>query len=210
MSEARRLKRGGGAAADAGAPPQAEAPAIGAPAIDDHGGAADRNRVTALYSDYAAQLSATLRSIYGDGPPDPDDVAQQAFQNVMERGDIGSVKNLKAFVWRTARNLIFKAHRTRETRARYDYEIDQLFFPLRTDELTPERIIVAREQLQAINRALLEMPPKRRRAFLLHRLHGLTVSDVARRLGVSRSTADEHIVRAATEINRLLLDMTET
>lgn len=169
----------------------------------------ERATISALYQDYAVQLSATLRKMYGDGPPDPDDVAQAAFQKVMERGNISSIQNLKAFVWRTARNLVFKAHRSRETRSKYDYEIDELYFPLKTDEMTPERVILAKEQLQAINAILLKMPKKRRRAFLLHRIEGLTVSAVARRLGVSRSTADEHIARAAAELNRHFIDPPE-
>lgn len=169
----------------------------------------DRERITLLYESYAAQLSITLRNLYGDGPPDPDDIAQAAFQRVMERGNIGSINNLKAFIWRTARNLVFKAHRASETRTKYDFEIDSLFFPMKSDELTPDRVIIAREQLQAINKVLLQMPAKRRRAFLLHRMNGLTVSAVARRLGVSRSTADEHIVRAAADINRLFLEEQE-
>ena len=167
----------------------------------------DYSRLSALYEDYVGRLSASLRKMYGNGPPDPDDIAQAAFQKVIERGDIGSIQNLKAFVWRTARNLVFKSHRAREIRSKYDFEIDGLFFALKTDELSPERVILAEEQLQIINHSLLNMPVKRRRAFLLHRLNGLSVSDVARKLGISRSTADEHITRAAIDINQHLLTM---
>ena len=175
----------------------------------DGAASGEHTRIAKLYKQYSPQLSATLRKMYGDGPPDPDDIAQQAFARVMERGETNSIENLKAFVWRTARNLVFKAHRSNEVRSKYDFEIDQLFFPLKADELTPERVIVAREQLQAINDVLLKMPEKRRRAFLLHRIEGYSVSAVARRLGVSRSTADEHIARAAADINRRLIEAQE-
>ena len=39
-----------------------------------------------LYRDYFGQLSGTLRKIYGNGPPDPNDIAQQAFEKVIKRG----------------------------------------------------------------------------------------------------------------------------
>ncbi|MEM1037419.1 MAG: sigma-70 family RNA polymerase sigma factor [Pseudomonadota bacterium] len=166
----------------------------------------DRHILTGLYKTYFPKLSATLRKLYGNGPPDPDDIAQAAFQKVIECGKINEIRSLEAFIWRTARNLMFKAHRSNEVRTRYDFEIDAIFFPLKTDELTPERVIVAKEQLNAINKKLLTMPAKRRRAFLLHRISGLTVTAVAKQLGVSRSTADEHISRAAADLSRLFSD----
>lgn len=166
----------------------------------------DQGRISTLYGEYADNLASALRKAYGSGPPDPRDIAQLAFQKVMERGDIADIRDLKAFVWRTARNLIFKDHRAREVRAKYDFEIDCIFYPLNTDDLTPERVLLAKEQLATVNRVLSSMSLKRRRAFLLHRLEQISVSEVAHRLGLSRSTATEHITKAATEIQAALTD----
>ena len=165
----------------------------------------ERDGIRAFYRDHADRLSATLRKIYGDGPPDPDDICQQAFQKLIERGDLGSIVNLKAFVWRTARNLVLKAKRADDVRARYDYEVEQIYFPLKGDDSTPERVIVARDQLKAINALLLAMPEKRRRAVILHRVDGLSVAEVGRRLGISRSTAAQHVARGVADLDILFL-----
>lgn len=164
-----------------------------------------QGEIATLYGDYSHQLSATLRKIYGDGPPDPDDVAHQAFEKVIERGDIGTISNLRAFVWRTARNLVLAAKRSATVRSRYDYEVEQIYFPLKSDVSTPESIIEAREQLKAVNELLLQMPEKRRRALMLHRVEGLSVAEVGRRLGISRSTAAQHVARAAAELDLMIL-----
>lgn len=154
-----------------------------------------------LYQDYAGQLSASLRKMYGDGPPDPDDVSQQAFQKLMERGDLGSIDNLKAFVWRTARNIVLGAKRSQTVRSRYDFEVEQIYFPLRDDESTPERIILVGEQLKLISEVLQKMPAKRRRAIILHRVEGLSVTEVGRRLGISRQNASRHLAKGIADLN---------
>ena len=79
-----------------------------------------------LYQTYAPKLAATLRKMYGDGPPDPDDVAQTAFFKVIERGDIQSINNLKAFLWSTARNILRKEIRSHSVRDRYVVDIEQI------------------------------------------------------------------------------------
>ena len=164
-----------------------------------------QSKIATLYGEYADQLTATLRKFYGDGPPDPEDVAHQAFQRVLERGDIGSILNLRAFVWRTARNLVLAAKRSTGVRIRYDYEVEQIYFPLKGDESTPESIIEAKEQLERVNDLLLRMPQKRRRALMLHRVDGLNIAEVGRRLGISRSTAAQHIARAAADLDLMVL-----
>ncbi|MEM8985151.1 MAG: sigma-70 family RNA polymerase sigma factor [Pseudomonadota bacterium] len=114
--------------------------------------------VSSLYDRYAGQLIASLRKSFGDGPPDPDDIAHQAFQKLLEREDLHKVSNLRAYLWRTARNLVLANKRSEVSRSRYDFEVEQLFFPLKNDVSTPERVLVVKEQLEAISDILAEMP----------------------------------------------------
>lgn len=164
-------------------------------------GNAQQSDVTGLYKKQARRLTAAIRSMFGNGPPDPEDVTQLAFQKLLERSDRSDIRDLDAFLWRTARNLILKAKRAQDVRSRHDFEIEHLFFPLRGYSSTSERVLIARQQLEAINEALRAMPVRRRRAFLLHKVEGLSVSDVARSLKIGRTTAHKHIVRAAQLID---------
>ena len=171
------------------APPQ--------PLHADHG---DHDDITALYHAYSGGLVAALRKRFGDGPPDPEDVAQQAFEKLMKRPDRSDIRDLKAFLWRTARNTFLNGLDKENVRTRHDFEIEHLFFPSAGDESTPETVLEVKEELKAINDALRQMPEKRRHAFLLHKVEGLSISDVARRLRISRTPARKHIIRAAHEI----------
>ena len=163
-------------------------------------GASEDCDVEHLYTTRAGKIAATLRKMFGDGPPDPNDVTQQAFENLMKRKDRSDIRDPGAFIWRTARNLILEEKRRDDIRSQYDYEIAHIFFPSQGVDSSPENIISAREQLKAINEALGKMPEKRRRAFILNRVEGLSISEVARQLRIARSPATRHVTRAMQDI----------
>ena len=163
-------------------------------------------RVAKLYATYTPELSEGLRIRYGDGPPDPDDVAQEAFRRIYEKSDTRNVRNLKAFIWRIARNLVLSEKRREHTRSKYDFEVEQIFFPLKGHISSPETVIVAKEQLLAVNEALLQMPDKRRRALMLYRIDGLTLDEIGRKLGIIRRAVSKHISRAHYEISSLFVE----
>lgn len=165
--------------------------------------------LSAIYRNYAKELADGIRGRFGDGPPDPDDVMQEAFRRVFERGDLASIKNPKAFLWRTARNLVLTSKTKDEQRSKYDFEVEQVLFPLRGDKSTPETVMIAREQLKAINDALRQMPQKRRAAFYLYRVEGLKLAQVGKRLGIGRTAVSKHIAKAETQIDALFLDNSE-
>lgn len=161
--------------------------------------------VTNFYREHADQLTAHLRKNFGNGPPDPKDITQQAFQKLIERGNLETIANLKAFVWRTARNLVLEFKRTSTVRSKYDFEVEQIYFPLKSEDSTPESILLARDQLKSINCVLAKMPEKRRRAVILHRIEGLSVAEVGRRLGISRSTAAQHVAHGIADLDLFFL-----
>lgn len=159
-----------------------------------------------LYREYIGELVAGIRRQYGSGPPDPEDVAQEAFRRAYERADLMQITNLRGFLWRIARNLVIDAKKSKESRSKYDFEVAQIFFPLRGDISSPETVIQAREQLRQINALLRSMPKKRRWALLARRLEGLTHEEIGQRLGISRSAVAKHISRAEMQISELLLE----
>ncbi|MEM9760846.1 MAG: RNA polymerase sigma factor [Pseudomonadota bacterium] len=161
--------------------------------------------VVELYRQNLSPLAAYLRKRFGDGPPDPDDIVQLAFEKLLSRTGLDDIQNVKAYLWRTANNLLLKEKRAQGIKDRNDFEIERLFFACEGVEFAPERVLQARQQLDAVEAQLRQMPERRREAFLLHRLEGLSVAETARRIGVSRTAAVKHIARAAAELDRCLL-----
>ncbi|MEM1231986.1 MAG: RNA polymerase sigma factor [Pseudomonadota bacterium] len=157
-----------------------------------------------LYARRARAITASLRRVFGDGPPDPEDVTQQAFAKLIAAPNRDKIANVDAFLWRTARNIVLNEKRAAKTAARYETDLTATYFSARSDTCDPESVVMAEKTLVAINALLLAMPENRRRAFMLHRVEGLNVSETARRLQLSRSATHKTLVRAFADLDRLL------
>ena len=51
-------------------------------------------KIDRLYRDHWVALVGSLRRTFGDGPPDPDDIAQQAFQKLIERDRLSDIRSI--------------------------------------------------------------------------------------------------------------------
>lgn len=162
--------------------------------------------VSVIYHKTIGPLTAMLKSKLGNGPPDPEDIAQQAYQKLLERSSLSDIKNIEAYLWRTATNLIYDFGRGKSVRSRYDYELEQLFFPPDGADPGPERVFKAREQIKLLQKTLLAMPEKRRRIFLLHRIDGMTITAAGHELGITESAARKHITKAMIDLDECLLE----
>ena len=157
-----------------------------------------------LYAENAGELTGYLRKAFGDGPPDPEDISQEAFRKLAEQKDLSVIDNLRAFLWRTARNLTLDYKRQIAVRSKFDFEVEHLLFAVGGPAFSPENVLGVKEQLQIIEAVLLKMPARRRKAFYWHRVEGQNFSEVGRRLGISRRAVLRHVTIAAQEIDEVL------
>ncbi|MEM0912452.1 MAG: sigma-70 family RNA polymerase sigma factor [Pseudomonadota bacterium] len=161
-------------------------------------------RLSELYINFAPCLSKRLRAMYGDGPPDPDDVTQTAFNNLLQRKDIDDIQDLKSYLFQSARNLFFTLVRKENLmNPKKSSEPQDVLLHL-TDDSDPERVSIAQEHIALLKIAIDGMPHKRRQAFMLNRFKGLNITQVASHLGISRATASEHIAKATLELNNVI------
>ncbi|WP_422034805.1 RNA polymerase sigma factor [Reyranella sp.] len=66
----------------------------------------------------------------------------------------------------------------------------------------PANVVYHRSEFARLARVIEAFPPRRREVFLLCRFEGMSPTDVARRLGVSRNAVVSHMVNALTAIER--------
>lgn len=104
-------------------------------------------------------------------------------------------QNPRAYVFRIAGNLAVDHLRRHGTRS--DGAADSsLAEQVASDAPSPEMAVSARQELAILEAAVQELPEKRRIVFILYRGHGLTMRQIADRLGISEKTVEKQIGRA--------------
>lgn len=115
---------------------------------------------------------------------DVDDLVQDVFLRLQVRGATSDIENVEGYLFRTAANVLSRRRR-RPTWAwgaqeEVDEEVEDLI-----DELSPERILIGKQSLDAMMKALRDLPPRCAQAFFLYRFEHLSQQAVARSMGIS-------------------------
>lgn len=121
------------------------------------------------------------------------EVAQEAYVRLLQLDRPGVHSFLRAQLFRIAMNIAVDRLRRRniELRTARAELLDEL-----DDVHEPERNALAAEELELVRRSLDELPETCRRAFLLHRLEGLSVDEIAQRMNVTGRMIRHHLGRA--------------
>ncbi len=139
-----------------------------------------------LYKAYWDDLCGWLRQRYGAGPPEPEDIAQTAFEKVAASPTIEKIRYPKAFLYNTALNAATdKIRWLQRTRTIIDDELHRRGAD--QEELTPERLILAREQFDVMARQMGALTEKQKDVLIRSRFMGQTIVEIAEETGWSTS-----------------------
>jgi RNA polymerase sigma factor (sigma-70 family) len=163
-----------------------------------------------LYGRYRAELIGFVRLKFGAGPPEPEDVVQRAFANFAALRPDKTVSNPRAFLYRTAHNIVIN-DRKRQLVGRRIFETapDPHELCEARDDFNPEVVLLGQEQYRLIEQVIRHMPKKRRLILLLSRFEGLSYAEIARRTGLSESAVRKHTALAVRECAAVLVEAQE-
>jgi RNA polymerase sigma-70 factor (ECF subfamily) len=135
------------------------------------------------------------------GRDDAPDLVQEAFARMFRSGAYGKIENPRAYLMVTAHNLVIE-------RARRWHRKQCMLCPLdeaRDAAVLPEQELglEAAPLRQALRKALLKMPRRTRRIFLMSRLRHQTYVAIADELRLSPKTVEHHIARALVRLRRI-------
>lgn len=119
------------------------------------------------------------------------------------RPQTATIDNMQGYLFRVAANVFNERARTDQVRHRSSH-IELTEDNESADEITPERIILQREQLNAIITIIQELPPRTRDAFILHRFEEMTYEAIANKMGISSSGVEKHIMKALRHLTARL------
>ncbi|MBC3199216.1 sigma-70 family RNA polymerase sigma factor [Pseudomonas poae] len=123
-----------------------------------------------------------------------EDVVHDAYVRVLERTSDTPIDQPRAFLYRTALNLVIDGHRRNALRQVEPLEV--LDSEERFASGSPHASHDQAQRLDMLERALAELPSACRDSFLLRKLDGLSHLQIAERLCISRALVEKHIVNA--------------
>lgn len=159
-------------------------------------------------TDRFRDLRGALVSWFRRRVPDPseaEDLTQESFLRISQRSEQESLVHFEAYLFRTARSVLADRHRRRVARrADAHYALDEDHDP--SDEADALRTLLAREKLSRVTRVINRLPERTRMVFVFSRLEGMRYAEIAKRMNISVSAVQKHMLRA---IDALVLDGTD-
>ncbi|PXW95158.1 RNA polymerase sigma-70 factor (ECF subfamily) [Sphaerotilus hippei] len=126
------------------------------------------------------------------------DLTQESFARVLGAQSAGQVVlDMRALLFRTARNLVIDQHRRHAHRQHEDLAgLGEQEQPPAPRHCQPEESLAQGQQARAVLQAIEALPPRCREAFVLNRFEGLSHQEVAQRMGISKNMVAQHVARA--------------
>lgn len=147
------------------------------------------------YARWREPLRRLLRRRLGR-PEDAEDAVQDVFVRYAVAAKALPAEEEAPYLHTIARHVAHDAwHRAQRHEARTaDAAASDADVP--DEHADPVRDAAYRERLARLAAALAELPERRREAFVLHSIDGLTQTDVAERMGISRRMVHNHVTLA--------------
>ena len=163
-----------------------------------------------IYELYSHKLFSFVFRILKD-ETEADDVVQEVFVKIWEsREKLGDYKLLNSYIFTIAYNNSIDLIRKKINNNKY---LEHLKISA-TINFTPT--IVSQIEFDELNneveKLIVKLPERQKQVYLLHREEGLTYPEIAERLGISKNTVENHMVKALKYLrhnldNALLVNM---
>jgi RNA polymerase sigma factor (sigma-70 family) len=123
-----------------------------------------------------------------------DDVVQDVFMRLVHRGE-GEVRHPRRYLFQVAVATLIDRHRYTMSRCG-PLHCELLDVELPADELSPDRFLLARDDVRAARQVLTALPERTREILIAVRVEGESLKSVAERHRISVSAVEKHLIRA--------------
>jgi len=128
-----------------------------------------------------------------------EDLTQEVFVRLATRSSSEPIEQLDGYIFQTASSVLTDRARRRAVR-KSDQHVMYEEREHAIEDFSPERVLLAREQVAMVRIVLERLPERVRAAFVLHRFEELGYVEIAKRLGVSVSSIEKYISQALKEL----------
>ena len=147
-----------------------------------------------VYELYSHKLFSFVFKI-SKNEADTDDIVQEVFVRIWESRDkLEDYKLLNSYIFTIAYNNSIDLIRKRINNNKYLEHLKYSAVINATPNLISE--IEFNELNTQVQKLIANLPERQKQVYLLHKEEGLTYSEIAEKLGISKNTVENHIVKA--------------
>jgi len=160
----------------------------------------ERQRQTYI-AELAARYRSTLNAYFTRRVrnwAEAEDMTQEALLRVARMEHPQGIQTAGAFLFQVARNLVRDRARAEKSRSERYAQVHERQDS--AEELSPERVIQARETLRSVQTALGGLNERTRDIFVLHRLENMKYHEIAKLYGISESAVEKHMMKALASV----------
>lgn len=151
---------------------------------------------------YSSRLYHYVFALIGQKEPAEEVVSDVFYEVWKNRKILGGIENMNAWIqtitYRKAISYLRKE--TGKTELSLDGIGDFIFAPIQS----PDEAMISKEEMEKINNAIQQLPPKCKHVFFLAKIEGLPYKEIADILNISVKTINNHIAFALEEIAKNL------
>lgn len=160
----------------------------------------DQKAFEVLFLRYQPKLVLFLQGFIKDNEQ-ARDMAQDIFLSIWNNKEkLAEVKSFKAYIFKMAKNIVCNY---------YDHIIvsekfvaDQLIQSSGTENT--EEIIFANQLQEIIDATISQMPPQRKKIYIMSRVEGFSNTEIAERLNINKRTVENHLTTALADIRKTI------
>jgi RNA polymerase sigma factor (sigma-70 family) len=158
--------------------------------------------VAELVASHGSQLRRFLASRVRNTADIPD-LVQEVYLRMLRIPDYDAIRSPEAYLFTVAQHVAHQ-HAIRRSNLAPPIELHEMLSELAEIPADPASELSAEQSLKELEHALEGLSPSERATFLFHRRDGLTLQEIAVRLGVSRQMVKKYLAKAIVALRRQL------
>jgi RNA polymerase sigma factor (sigma-70 family) len=123
-----------------------------------------------------------------------DDIIQETYTRLISAESVAHILDARSYAFQTAGSVVID-HLRRMKVVSISSVPDLDYLEVVSDDPSPERQVIDRDELHRLAQAIASLPAKVREVFTLRRIYGLSQREVAVKMGLSESTVEKHMSR---------------
>jgi RNA polymerase sigma factor (sigma-70 family) len=164
---------------------------------------AARALITGLVASHGVKLRRFLLLRLRNAADVPD-ILQEVYLRMLRIPNVETIRSPEAYLFTVAQHVV-QQHGLRQSATPSSVELSEMLNSARAvPDMDPVLDLDAQQCLEQLQAELDRLPPKLRATFLLHRRDGLSLEEIAQRLGTSLPMVKKNLMQALVQLRQRL------